>query len=552
MPTPPPDKVIVTHKARLVAKYKAAGWAAVLAAVKALVVADAARGLVTELVDLSSAADAKKYGFTAIPLAAVGDAKKHKQAIDKVYKKADEPAYLMLLGSVDVIPHVPLKNPVFNPAPNGDPDPTADGDIPYACSAAYSTDPRKFLTPNRVVGRLPDLTKGTDPAYLVGLLDTAAKYTPRPAASYAAFMGLTAAVWNASTTTSLTNVFGGIPVPQQSPPVDHPTTPAAGLGNLSHFINCHGSPATPQFFGQNTLGLFPVALDASQLAGAVQNGTVAAAECCYGAELYDPALATSHGLCSEYLAQGAYGFLGSSTIAYGPAVGNGQADLICQYFLDEVLKGASVGRAALTARLKFVTSCGGTVTGTDLKTLAQFNLLGDPAVTPVAAALPAAGGAEVKVIKSAMKGLAGLAAGAAARFLIDRATRDGRREWLRELGGAITAVVEVVADAVVESLVGGKKSAGDQAVAKALTDVADEMGMKSPAVLRFDIGETGAKGGGTRATGAKTAPAAPQARRVHLVTERVSPAGGGKQILIRGFEAIELDGTLTIRKFHSR
>jgi hypothetical protein len=85
----------------------------------------------------------------------------------------------------------------------------------------------------------------------------------------------------------------------------------------------------------------------------------------------------------SYLQDGASGFFGSTTIAYGPSEGNGSADLICQYFLQQVLAGASLGRAALEARLKF----GGGKTHLDpydLKTLAQFYLLGDPSLHPVA------------------------------------------------------------------------------------------------------------------------------------------------------------------------
>jgi len=115
------------------------------------------------------------------------------------------------------------------------------------------------------------------------------------------------------------------------------------------------------------------------------NGTVIAVECCYGAELYDPADSDMHaGICSTYLRDGAYGYFGSSTIAYGPSEGNGQADLICQYFLDEVLNGSSLGDAVLRARHRFA----GAYTHmdpVDLKTLVQFVLLGDPSIHAVGA-----------------------------------------------------------------------------------------------------------------------------------------------------------------------
>ena len=51
-----------------------------------------------------------------------------------------------------------------------------------------------------------------------------------------------------------------------------------------------------------------------------------------------------------YLLDGAAGFFGSTTTAYGPPSGNGQADIIMQDFLKHVLSGASLGRAALQAR----------------------------------------------------------------------------------------------------------------------------------------------------------------------------------------------------------
>ena len=49
-----------------------------------------------------------------------------------------------------------------------------------------------------------------------------------------------------------------------------------------------------------------------------------------------------------------------------------------------VLDGASLGRAALTAQQKFISS-GGHMGPHDLKTIAQFLLLGDPSIHPVKA-----------------------------------------------------------------------------------------------------------------------------------------------------------------------
>src|SRR5262249_53758418 len=80
--------------------------------------------------------------------------------------------------------------------------------------------------------------------------------------------------------------------------------------------------------------------------------------------------------------EGAHGFFGSTNIAYGPSEGQGQADLICQYFIESVLKGASLGRATLEARQRFVAQFSH-VDPSDLKTAVQFLLLGDPSLQPI-------------------------------------------------------------------------------------------------------------------------------------------------------------------------
>ncbi len=263
--------------------------------------------------------------------------------------------------------------------PDGDPDEFAYGDLPYACEHAYSQKIEDFTGLTRVVGRLPDLTAGKDPAYLIGLLETAANFQSRPKADFAAYLGITAKVWSGSTKESLENVFGSSSELQMSP-AKGPNWSAALLSRRSHFVNCHGAQADFRYYGQQGNN-YPVAHDASLVEGKISEGTVAAAECCYGAELYDPAIVGQAGMCNTYLASKAYAFIGSSTIAYGPPDDNGAADLITQYFLKHVLAGASTGRAALQARQDFVLHAS-IVDPVDLKTLAQFSLMGDPAIHP--------------------------------------------------------------------------------------------------------------------------------------------------------------------------
>ncbi|MGA8350432.1 MAG: hypothetical protein WB773_21750, partial [Isosphaeraceae bacterium] len=376
------DKVILTNISVLKQKYGAQGYTKLHAAVKQLIASDQKRGLKTIQVGVDDATAMGK--LKAKPVTDPASARQNKAAIDGVYK-ALRPDYLMILGSVDVIPHQDLVNPAYDPSPDGDPDRLAPGDLPYACDAPYSTAISDSTGPTRVVGRLPDLTNGKDPDYLVGLLTTAANYKGQPAEKYSSFLGISADVWRVSTSLSLQAAFGSSSDLQVSPS-DGPDGqwPADLLGRLTHFINCHGATADYHFYGQpDHQDEYPIAHDASRLPGQITEGTIVTAECCYGAELYDPSLTGGQmGICNAYLAEKAYGYFGSTTIAYGPDDHNDNADLICQYYFKHMLSGSSSGRAALQARLDLI-AARSPLDPYNAKTLGQYILIGDPSIHPV-------------------------------------------------------------------------------------------------------------------------------------------------------------------------
>ncbi len=317
------------------------------------------------------------------PVADAADATQNKNAVDAVFH-AYSPDYLVVLGSTDVVPHQPLRNPVFDGV--NDVDRLVPGDLAYACNAPFSDDASDFIGPDRVVGRLPDVTGAGDPAVLLAVLAAATRWQTGTRKDYESHLGVSALVWTKSTVLSLRNVFGAAEV--HISPTEGPDWSEELLSRRVHFVNCHGADSDPQFYGQDGSN-YPVSLRSASLTGHVRAGTVAAAECCYGAQLWAPAPADGPGpIPLAYLAGGAFGFLGSSTIAYGPADTNGDADLVCQYFVASLLDGASLGRATLEARQRFVR--GVTVLSpVNTKTLAQFSLLGDPSIHPVADA-PAA------------------------------------------------------------------------------------------------------------------------------------------------------------------
>jgi len=527
----PVDKVIVTNVEKLKHKY-GAQWKKIQTAIGVLIKADKKRGLNTLLVDLSSASDMKACKGKPVPATSAGDPRANKDAVDAVFE-THWPAYLMLLGAIDVIPHQDLKNPVYDPG--GDDDKTAWSDLPYACDAAYSPNARNFLVPTRVVGRLPDVNAGSDPSYVVDLLKTAASYRQRPVADYGPYLGISAEVWKDSTDLSLRAVFGNASSMKVAPP-DGPNWTPAEWGALSHFINCHGAPADWKFYGQHG-NSYPVAHDAKLVPSHLPEGTVLAAECCYGAELYDPApVGGQIGMCNTYLASGAYAYFGSSTIAYGPSDTNDWADLICQYFLQHLRSGSSAGRACLEARVQYIKRAH-TLSPTDLKTLAQFSLMGDPAVTPVVSPVTPA---HVMAVGKRAK------APQAARSSMGQAGRFLRRETLRAAAKAARQTVYVA------SLRKGEDSPRAKAlgVEAKLRAAARELGIEDGVMMSFPVDGPALPKSAMKYARAIALPAP---TTIHVLAKRLDvPAETAKLKLVRGLEATEFDGSLELRHFVSR
>jgi hypothetical protein len=379
-----PTKIVVTAQAAMAKKY-GSGWSRVKQAVGRLVEADAKRGVISRLVALDDAALGARR-------ARAGDPASFKAALDHVFAQEQRPDYVLILGGPDVVPHQSLKNPI------DDDDADVPSDLPYACTTPAADDTARLIAPTRVVGRLPDVPGRGGAARLLSLLDVATRFSSRPRSDYEAFFGLSAEKWRRSTTLSLRALFGKGAAPRTSP-LEGPAWKRGDLAPLAHFINCHGGTIDPQFYGQRG-DEYPVAHRAIGLPGKVAFGTVVAAECCYGAELYEPDAKTPAGICIHYLESGAIGFLGATNTAYGPATRNGSADLLCRFFLESVLGGATLGRALLEARLRFVREAS-PLNPMELKTLAQFLLLGDPSLRAVAPSLPRAQSAGAKALASA-------------------------------------------------------------------------------------------------------------------------------------------------------
>jgi len=369
-----PKKIIVTGKKALQLKY-AGQFSKIDQLLKKLKAADKKKKIDSIIVYIDDAASAKAAGIKAVRSLTARECKK---AIDSLYKK-HMPAYIAIVGAGDVIPFVELVNPIGD----DDDDTHIPSDLPYACEAAYSTNVNNFTGPARVVARIPDIPQASDVRYLTTVIENCIASKPQQRAGYEKYFAVSAAVWKKSTQMSLHNMFTDFAKLKLSPSFTNPS--ATHLKAPVHFYNCHGAHNDNNFYGEKG-GRFPVAITSSRLNGRISKGCVVAAECCYGAELAAPSMllaATDTSIANNYLQQNAVAFLGSSTIAYGPANDQGLADLITQYFIINVMNGASTGRALLQARQKFLIESGPQLDPYELKTLAQFLLLGDPAVQPV-------------------------------------------------------------------------------------------------------------------------------------------------------------------------
>ena len=367
------DKLLIANQTALQQKYGPAGLTSIQQAVGRLITADQARGLVTEILYIDDHAAMQGVGGQAV----IGpqDERGAKAAVDAA-AAAFALDYILLLDGPDVLPHIQLDAI----AGLDDGDPSIPSDLPYASPAPWSRKASDHLEVTRVVGRLPATPGETDPSPLIFLLDTAANHQPRSAADYGTPFAITADVWTQSTQLSVATTFGAGHNVYQSPPGGH-TGIDPDLQRLAHFINCHGAQAADEFYGQHGVA-YPTAMSSSGLSPNLQKDTVATAECCYGAELYDHRMAgTAQPICMAYMRAGAAAYIGSTNIAYGPASGNAQADLLTQYVLQYVLRGASSGRALLQARQDFIRSQVMS-SPANLKTIAQFLLLGDPSVQP--------------------------------------------------------------------------------------------------------------------------------------------------------------------------
>lgn len=373
-----PVKLIISHKENLQWKYEN-NFSKIIALLKKMQSVDAKKGLDTKIIFADDVASLKNSHVKKI---SSWSEEECKRIVDDLYNKY-VPAYIVILGAQDIFPFQEIENPAE------DIDTVVPSDLPYACDAPFSRKIENFTGPTRVVGRIPDIPgRQNNIRYLKELIENSIAYKPVNADNYRNYFSISAWVWRKSTEISLQRMFGDNKKMSTSPGIKnavayHPFTKNQ-LQPMTHFYNCHGADLSLSYYGQRGSKNFPEALQSINLLSNISRGTIVASECCYGAQLFDPVESqlNQQSIANSYLGNNAIAFLGSSTIAYGPSDSQGLADLITQFFIKNILKGASTGRAFLEARQKFLSDNGPDLDPYELKTIAQFYLLGDPSVQP--------------------------------------------------------------------------------------------------------------------------------------------------------------------------
>jgi hypothetical protein len=393
-------KLSVTVRGNLERKYDKMALKKIDAAVKEWIAADTARGLKTIHVAVDDEKAMKALGVRAVHGSVTANKMKH--AVDLLWSRL-RPDYLVLFGAGDVVPYFVVDNPSYDP--NGDDDRKVPTDNPYACSHPFQAKKKKsFLVPDRVIGRIPDVPEESDPAWFIDYLNTAMRWAPQKRSVYSGAYAICCDAWKKAGIESIEAIGEDAKRLMIAPPdKDGTARTRSRLGARLHMIKCHGAPIDPCFYGQKGSS-YPVTLSSNSLKKRVKARTIVGAMCCYGAQSFsprDPALSSAGAwpISSTYLRRGAYGFAGSTMIAWVGSTQMQCADWIVTAYLKGALQGASLGRSFLEAKqdyFRWIRQQGGAPGVEDEKTLLEYVLLGDPSIQPVAGAstpvTPAAGG----------------------------------------------------------------------------------------------------------------------------------------------------------------
>ncbi len=194
---------------------------------------------------------------------------------------------------------------------------------------------------------LPEVPVSRIPSLVSSLVERLLSDAPQLCSTWDDGFALSAAVWSGASAAVAEAIFGANgPKLQLSPPADEAAV-RERLGKWPGrlYFNVHGSADEPQWVGEGSGGytavLSPDSIDVARRA-------IVVSEACYGALGFPD---DGGGIADHFLASGAACFVGSTIIAWGPAVPPpGSADLIVVGFYNALDDGMTAAEALLHAK----------------------------------------------------------------------------------------------------------------------------------------------------------------------------------------------------------
>jgi len=366
--------IIVTNRRALTQNY-GRQVEEVDAAIDALVTSRRGAGIQLDLFSLDDHDQLRPYGVP--PVVDARDISGNDTTIRGICQ-ALNPEYVLIVGSVDVVPHQILASSF-----SGSIETHVATDWPYGWLDPGGLDSQR---PPRMVGRIPGITGSRNAQPQIAALRHATRTNGRTVADYLNPFVVCCESFRESTEETVYEALGSVDEVCSVPSPQGVDWSDEQVGRSLHIINCHGFPNTPFFSGRREKGPTCPALLPEQIDGRLGWGTVAAVTCCYGADLYAPLGAGSSTrympMCNAFLANGAIGYFGSTGSSHGGRFHPKEADLLVKEFVRTWLQGGSLGEASRHSILQLISSSSGLDPARVRKNAWQFILLGDPTARP--------------------------------------------------------------------------------------------------------------------------------------------------------------------------
>lgn len=283
--------------------------------------------------------------------------------------------YVFILGNEAVIPTMEYENQ------SQDGDKTISSDLPYSTLTikspfdGFEFSSRKMLRVGRLV------------SYQGESFEKFASYFRNTMKSSGAFSsikpyGLSAKIWKRETDFEYQKVATNTKASNSLPD----SSPAVTVSTVENFIprdanllmfNLHGSDKTKYWYGQEE-DSYPEAVQPESLS-VLSAPYIIGVEACYGANFCGN-LDEEQSILVKSMQSGCLSLLGSSRIAYGTPEPEGNcADFMIGEYLKQIKNGETAGDSHI-AGIRRVVKESEDFTDVEIKTIAEFNLFGDPAL----------------------------------------------------------------------------------------------------------------------------------------------------------------------------